>query len=163
MEEVKTVETAVDNEKNEDAQAQATKQPKVFGWKQQVALSIALSVVFSVMSLIVYDKWYAQKLVSVDLKGYVKLMGYKYGNGEIDDVKLQQAYDKMGQLVDGIPSNKAAISADVALRNVEPYKLGHEEELKQYEEVRMKLLRKLMTGQGQEQPQGLGGDNVGRP
>lgn len=161
MEEVKAKETAVDNGSNE--KAQSTKQPKVLSCKQQVALSVALSVVFSVMSLFVYDKWYAQKLVSVDLKGYVKLMGYKYGNGEIDDVKLQQAYDKMGQLVDGIPSNKAAISADVALRNVEPYKLGHEDELKQFEEVRMKLLRNLMTNQGQEQPQDIGGNNVGRP
>lgn len=161
MEENKAEVAVVDDAKKE--KSQSAEQPRALGWKQQVALSAALSVVFSVLSLFAYDKWYAQKLVSVDMKGYVKLMGYKYGSGEIDDMKLRQAYDKMGQLVDSIPSNRAAISADVALRNVEPYKLGHEEELKQYEEIRMQLLRKFLSGQNQGQPQGMEGADAARP
>ncbi len=52
-------------------------------------------------------------------------------------------------MMTAIPKNKVAIMGDTAIRNAEVFKLGHEEELKQYEE----LLRRSLQGNpaGQQQ------------
>lgn len=114
-----------------------------------VALCLLVSLTTSVVTLFAYDRWCAQKIVAVDLKGYITLQRYKYKDGKINDEDLRKAFDRLERMMDTIPKNRVAIMADTAVRNAEVFKLGHEDELKQYEE----LLRRTLQGNTQAQEQ----------
>ena len=107
-----------------------------------IVICLLISVVSSVATLFVYDHWLAQKIVAVDMKGYITLQRYKYKDGKINDEDLRKAFDKLELEMNTIPKNRVVIMADTAIRNAEVFKLGHEEELKQYEE----LLRHSLQG-----------------
>jgi hypothetical protein len=107
-----------------------------------IAACLLISVVSSAATLFVYDHWLAQKIVAVDMKGYITLQRYKYKDGKINDEDLRKAFDKLELVMNTIPKNRVVIMADTAIRNAEVFKLGHEEELKQYEE----LLRRSLQG-----------------
>ena len=114
-----------------------------------MAASLLISLATSAATLLAYDRWYVQKIVAVDMKGYITLQRYKYQDGKINDEDLRKSFDRLEQMMTTIPKNKVAIMADTAIRNAEVFKLGHEEELKQYEE----LLRRSLQGNpaGQQQ------------
>lgn len=107
-----------------------------------IAVCLLISVVSSATTLFFYDHLVAQKIVAVDMKGYITLQRYKYKDGKINDEDLRKAFDKLELVMNSIPKNRVAIMADTAIRNTEVLKLGHEEELKQYEE----LLRRSLQG-----------------
>lgn len=107
-----------------------------------IAVCLLLSIASSAATLFAYDHWLAQKIVAVDMKGYITLQRYKYKDGKINDEDLRKAFDKLELVMNGIPKNRVVIMADTAIRNAEVFKLGHEEELKQYEE----LLRRSLQG-----------------
>ena len=108
----------------------------------KIALCLLISLAASSATLYVYDRWYAQKIVAVDLKGYITLQRYKYKDGKINDEDLRKAFDKLELEMNAIPKNRVVIMADTTIRNAEVFKLGHEEELKQYDE----LLRRSLQG-----------------
>ena len=114
-----------------------------------MALCLLMSLAASAVTLFAYDRWYAQKIVAVDLKGYITLQRYKYRDGKINDEDLRKAFDRLEKEMDAIPKNRVVIMADTAVRNAEVFKLGHEEELKQYEE----LLRRTLQGNPPTQEQ----------
>ena len=118
-------------------------------WLRVVAASLLISLAASAATLFAYDRWYVQKIVAVDMKGYITLQRYKYQDGKINDEDLRKSFDRLEQMMTTIPKNKVAIMGDTAIRNAEVFKLGHEEELKQYEE----LLRRSLQGNpaGQQQ------------
>lgn len=107
-----------------------------------IVVCLLISVVSSAATLFVYDHWLAQKIVAVDMKGYITLQRYKYKDGKINDEDLRKAFDKLELVMNTIPKNRVVIMADTAIRNAGVFKLGHEEELKQYEE----LLRRSLQG-----------------
>lgn len=107
-----------------------------------IALCLLISIATTAATLFVYDHWLAQKIVAVDMKGYITLQRYKYKEGKINDEDLRKAFDKLELVMTTIPKNRVVIMADTAIRNAEVFKLGHEEELKQYEE----LLRRSLQG-----------------
>ena len=114
-----------------------------------IAASLLISLAASAATLFVYDYWLAQKVVAVDMKGYITLQRYKYKDGKINDEDLRKAFDKLELVMNTIPKNRVVIMADTAIRNAEVFKLGHEEELKQYEE----LLRRSLQGNPAAQEQ----------
>ena len=114
-----------------------------------VAVCLLMSLAASAATVFVYDHWYAQKIVAVDMKGYITLQRYKYKDGKINDEDLRRAFDKLELEITAIPKNKVVIMADTAIRNAEVFKLGHEEELKQYDE----LLRRSLQGNAAIQEQ----------
>lgn len=114
-----------------------------------IAVCLLISVVSSTATLFVYDHWLAQKIVAVDMKGFITLQRYKYKDGKINDEDLRKAFDKLELEMNAIPKNRVVIMADTAIRNAEVFKLGHEEELKQYEE----LLRRSLQGNPAAQEQ----------
>ena len=111
-------------------------------WLSDFALCLLISLATSAAILFAYDRWYTQKIVAVDMKGYITLQRYKYKDGKINDDDLRKAFDRLEQMMNTIPRNRVVIMADTAIRNAEVFKLGHEEELKQYEE----LLRRTLQG-----------------
>ena len=114
-----------------------------------IAVCLLISAVSSAATLFVYDHWLAQKIVAVDMKGYITLQRYKYKDGKINDEDLRKAFDKLELEMNTIPKNRVVIMAGTAIRNAEVFKLGHEEELKQYEE----LLRRSLQGNPAAQEQ----------
>ena len=114
-----------------------------------IAVCLLVSIAASAATLFVYDRWYAQKIVAVDLKGYITLQRYKYKDGKINDEDLRKAFDGLEREMNAIPKNRVVIMADTAIRNAEIFKLGHEEELKAYEE----LLRRSLQGNTAAQEQ----------
>ena len=114
-----------------------------------IAVCLFMSLAASAATLFVYDHWYAQKIVAVDMIGYITLQRYKYKDGKINDEDLRKAFDKLELEMNAIPKNRVVIMADTAIRNAEVFKLGHEEELKQYDE----LLRRFLQGNPAAQEQ----------
>ncbi len=114
-----------------------------------IAACLLISLAASVVTVFAYDRWCVQKIVAVDMKGYITLQRYKYKDGKINDEDLRKAFDKLEQMMNTIPKNKVVIMGDTAIRNAEVFKLGHEEELKQYEE----LLRRALQGNPSAQDQ----------
>jgi len=118
-------------------------------WLSGIAICLLISLAASAATLFAYDRWYVQKIVAVDMKGYITLQRYKYKDGKINDEDLRKAFDKLELEMNVIPKNRVVIMADTAIRNAEVFKLGHEEELKQYEE----LLRRSLQGNPAAQEQ----------
>jgi hypothetical protein len=118
-------------------------------WLQGIAICLLISLAASAATLFIYDHWLAQKIVAVDIKGYITLQRYKYKDGKINDEDLRKVFDKLELAMNTIPKNRVVIMADTAIRNAEVFKLGHEEELKQYEE----LLRRSLQGNTAAQEQ----------
>jgi len=118
-------------------------------WLSGIAICVLISLAASAATLFAYDRWYVQKIVAVDMKGYITLQRYKYKDGKINDEDLRKAFDKLELEMNAIPKNRVVIMADTAIRNAEVFKLGHEEELKQYEE----LLRRFLQGNPAAQEQ----------
>lgn len=112
-----------------------------------VEISIFVSLAISAAALLAYDRWGAQKVAAVDMKGYITLQRYKYKDGKINDEDLRKAFDRLELLMNSIPRNRVVIMGDTAIRNAEVFKLGHEEELKQYEELLRRSLQENPAAQ----------------
>lgn len=132
-----------------DRMATAETEGKRANWLPVIAASLLISLAASAATLFAYDRWYVQKIVAVDMKGYITLQRYKYKDGKINDEDLRKSFDRLEQMMNSIPKNRVVIMADTAIRNAEVFKLGHEEELKQYEE----LLRRSLQGNPAAQEQ----------
>lgn len=119
------------------------------GWLSCFALCLIISLAVSAATLFAYDRWWAQKIVAVDMKGYITLQRYKYKDGKINDEDLRKAFDRLEQMMNTIPGNRVVIMGDTAIRNAEVFNLGHEEELKQYEELLRRSLQENPAAQEQ--------------
>jgi biopolymer transport protein ExbD len=114
-----------------------------------IIIGLLISLATSAVTLFAYDRWCVQKIVAVDMKGYITLQRYKYQDGKINDEDLRKAFDRLEQMMNTIPKNRVVIMADTAIRNAEVFKLGHEEELKQYEELLRRSLQRNPAAQEQ--------------
>lgn len=92
------------------------------GWVAVFVLCLIVSIASAASSMYVYDRYYAQKFVAVDVRGYLAEQRDLYLAHKIDDKQLKQAIDKLGAAVDGIPKNRAVVMADAVIRNVEVVK-----------------------------------------
>lgn len=122
---------------------------KKVNWLPVIAASLLISLTASAATLVAYDRWFVQKIVAVDMNGFITLQRYKYKDGKINDEDLRKAFDRLEQMMNAIPKNRVVIMADTAIRNAEVFKLGHEEELKQYEELLRRTLQGNPPAQGQ--------------
>jgi hypothetical protein len=91
-------------------------------WFGIAILCVLVSVASSIATIAVYDSWYAQKLVAVDIKGYISDQRDKYIAGKLTDDELKRSFDRLEQVVTAIPKNKAVLMGDLVVRNVETIK-----------------------------------------
>lgn len=92
------------------------------GWFAVLILCLFFSVCSAVSSVYVYDRYFALKLVAVDIKGYLADQRDLYMAHKINEEQLNKAIDKLGAAVDRIPKTKAVVMADAVIRNVEVVK-----------------------------------------
>ena len=73
--------------------------------------------------LAVYDKYFAQKIVALDVKGYIAEQRDLYLSGKINDAQLKESFDRLEKAKERVPGNRIIILGDVLVRkNVEEIK-----------------------------------------
>lgn len=87
-----------------------------------VALCLAVSTIMSIATLFCYDRWYAQKVVAVDIKGYIEAQRENYLAGKMSDEDLRKSFDRLEAVVTAIPKNRVVIMGDAVVRNAETIK-----------------------------------------
>ena len=92
------------------------------GVQSLVYISLLIALITSFASLYSYDRWFAQKIVAVDIRGYIAQQRDDYLAGKMTEDELKRSFDRLERAVTGIPKNKVVIMGDVAVRNIETIK-----------------------------------------
>jgi len=67
-----------------------------------------------------YDRWFAQKIVALDVKGYIAEQRDLFISGKIDEDQLKRNFDRLEKVKERVPGNRVIILGDVLVRkNVE--------------------------------------------
>jgi len=67
-----------------------------------------------------YDRWFAQKIVALDVKGYIAEQRDLFISGKIDEEQLKRNFDRLEKVKEKVPGNRVIILGDVLVRkNVE--------------------------------------------
>ncbi len=80
-------------------------------------LVVLISLASSVASVIVYDRYFAQRIVAVDIKGFIALQRDLFVQGKIDDDQLKRNIESLERTIEKIPSNEVVIMGDAVVRN----------------------------------------------
>jgi len=82
--------------------------------------AVLLSIVAMIGILVVYDNYYAQKIVALDVKGYIAEQRDLFLAGKINEDQLKKSFDRLEQVKERVPKNRVIILGDVLVRkNVE--------------------------------------------
>lgn len=84
-----------------------------------VCISLLIALITSFASLYIYDRWFALKIVAVDIRGYIAQQRDSYLAGKMTEDELKRSFDRLESVVIAIPKNKVVIMGDVAVRNIE--------------------------------------------
>ncbi|MFZ4857563.1 MAG: hypothetical protein ACOYL3_14310 [Desulfuromonadaceae bacterium] len=87
-----------------------------------VCICLLVALITSFASVYSYDRWYAQKIVAVDIKGYIAQQRDNYMAGKLTDEELKRSFDHLENVVIAIPKNRVVIMGDAVVRNVETIK-----------------------------------------
>jgi hypothetical protein len=87
-----------------------------------VALCLAISFGASLATVAGYDRWFAQKVVAVDIKGYISQQRDNYLAGRMSDDELKKSFDRLETVITAIPKNRVIIMGDAVVRNAETVK-----------------------------------------
>lgn len=83
---------------------------------------VLVAVVCSVLSVVVYDQFFAQKVVAIDLKGIVEQMKEQVIAGTITEAQVKERLDAVQEVVVSTPKRKVILMGDAVVRNVETLK-----------------------------------------
>ena len=86
------------------------------------ALCVVVSLGASVATIAGYDRWYAQKVVAVDIKGYIAQQRDSYLAGKLNGDELKKSFDRLEAVITTIPRNRVVIMGDAVVRNAETVK-----------------------------------------
>jgi hypothetical protein len=87
-----------------------------------LALCLAVSFGASMATIATYDRWYAQKVIAVDIKGYIAQQRDNYLAGKLNDDELKKSFDRLESVITAIPKNRVIIMGDAVVRNAETVK-----------------------------------------
>lgn len=106
------------------ATGKKTEKDKSDGWSTGniLILCLIVSVVTCMASLAAYDRWFAQKIVAIDIKGYIEEQRDLFVQGKISSDELKKKFDRLESVVMEVPKHKVIIMGDAVVRNVEVVK-----------------------------------------
>jgi hypothetical protein len=82
-----------------------------------------VSAMVTIGVLTIYDRYIAQKVVALDVKGYIAEQRDLYLSGKINDAQLKESFDRLEKAKERVPGNRIIILGDVLVRkNVEEIK-----------------------------------------
>lgn len=87
-----------------------------------IALCLGVSFGTSLVTIFGYDRLYAQKVVAVDIKGYIAQQRDSYLAGKLNDDELKKSFDRLETVITAIPKNRVVIMGDAVVRNAETVK-----------------------------------------
>lgn len=91
-------------------------------WRM-IAKGVLISAMLTIGILAAYDNYFAQKIVALDVKGYIAEQRDLYLSGKINDDQLKESFDRLEKVKERVPKNKVIILGDVLVRkNVEEIK-----------------------------------------
>jgi len=85
-------------------------------------VALLVSLFTSIGIVIVYDQRYAQKIVSMDIKGYIRSQRDMVMRSEVTDEQLRKNIDAMETALLAEPANHTVLLKDVVLRNAREIK-----------------------------------------
>ena len=85
---------------------------------------VLIALVVAGVSLFTYDRWFVDRVVAFDLKGYLRTQQALLANGEITEAQWQQRLDRLEQVFRELPPNRTILLKEVVLKN------GREPELR---------------------------------
>jgi hypothetical protein len=88
-------------------------------WSGAIIMSLVVSIAMATLTVWVYDFRYAQKVVSVDIKGFVANQRELLLTGKITEDQFKKSFDYLKSVVDAIPSNRVVLMGDLVVRNVD--------------------------------------------
>jgi len=80
-------------------------------------IALVVSLVTTIGVLTFYDQRYAQKIVTMDLQGYIRDQRDKAVSGAISDEELRKNIDAMEAALLAAPPNHIVLLKEVVLRN----------------------------------------------
>lgn len=102
---------------------QPKRQPKrQLGTLALIGVCLVASLGASLATIAGYDRWYAQKVVAVDIKGYIAQQRDNYLAGKLNDDELRKSFDRLEAVITAIPKNRVIIMGDAVVRNAETVK-----------------------------------------
>ncbi|MEI6827615.1 MAG: hypothetical protein WCK54_18635 [Desulfuromonadales bacterium] len=98
---------------------------KFYEWANFISTVFLYALVSASVSLATiagYDRWYAQKVVAVDIKGYIAEQRDNYLAGKLNDDELKRRFDRLEAVITALPKNRVVIMGDAVVRNAETIK-----------------------------------------
>ena len=80
-------------------------------------LVLGISLASSAASIVVYDKYFATRIVAVDIKGFIAAQRDLFVQGKIDNDQLRKNIESLEKAIENIPSNEVVIMGDAVVRN----------------------------------------------
>ncbi len=88
---------------------------------------IMIAMVTAVLTVTIYDRFFATKVVMVDLTGFVKEQKELFAQGKIDQAELSSNLSRLQTYIKGQPKNLMVITKDVVLANGKEIQLPDDE------------------------------------
>ena len=85
---------------------------------------LLIALVVAGVSLFIYDRWFVDRVVAFDLKGYLRTQQALLASGEITEAQWRQRLDQLEQVFRAQPPNRTILLKEVVLKN------GREPELR---------------------------------
>ena len=85
---------------------------------------LLIALVVAGIVLFAYDRWFLDRVVAFDLKGYLRAQQALLTSGEITEAQWQQGLDRLEQVFREQPPNRMILLKEVVLKN------GREPELR---------------------------------
>ena len=85
---------------------------------------VLIALVVAGVSLFTYDRWFVDRVVTFDLKGYLRTQQALLASGEITEAQWQQGLNRLEQVFREQPPNRTILLKEVVLKN------GREPELR---------------------------------
>lgn len=117
------MEKDTENEMTDEAGGESAVQIKYGpGLLATTMVALLVSLFTSIGIVIVYDQRYAQKIVSMDIKGYIRSQRDMVMRSEVTDEQLRKNIDAMETALLAEPANHTVLLKDVVLRNAREIK-----------------------------------------
>ena len=85
---------------------------------------LLIALVVAGIALFAYDRWFVDRVVAFDLKGYLRTQQALLASGEITEAQWQQGLERLEQVFRAQPPNHTILLKEVVLKN------GREPELR---------------------------------
>ncbi len=102
------------------AMEEAKQQEPVRSDRTTIIKAVLANVLITVGLLAAYNTYIAQKIVSLDVKGFIKQQRDLFMSGKISEEQMRRNFDRLQAATEKVPKNRVIIMGNVLVRkNVE--------------------------------------------